>query len=333
MAYFGITATEAGPVAAGGGGIEAGLRHGLGRAREAAPIVVLVHGYKFDAARGDADPHRSLYAFRPLAESGRIRSWPAGLGFSDDGGESGLCIGYAWPSRPPPLRESLIGRCSGFRSVYERAGRYGARLAEVLTLLQRLAPERPVDVLAHSLGARVALAALPHLTEPPGRLVLLGAAEFGERARAFLAGAPRTPEVYNIVQRSNDIYDTLFALFAPRSGRGDRPVGQGLGSPHPGWLDLELDRPDLTQWINAQGIPLAPSPRGPCHWSFYTRAGALAVYEAILRRRPGWDIPSLRALPFLAADTPRPAPRLTSQLPVPNTCPSDFDFGNGLSRA
>ena len=43
-----------------------------------------------------------------------------------------------------------------------------SRLAELVALLQRLAPGRPVDVLAHSLGARVALAALPHLDASAG---------------------------------------------------------------------------------------------------------------------------------------------------------------------
>ena len=72
--------------------------------------------------------------------------------------------------------------------------------------------------------------------------------------------------------------------------------------------------------MNAQGIPLTRSEARLCHWSFYTRGGAFAVYQAILRRRPGWDIASLRAAPFLAAQEPRwsrlvPARRPTSRRP------------------
>ena len=67
MAYFGITATEAGLRAATPG---EDLRTGLARClveAEGRPIVILLHGYKFHPDRPDADPHRSLFALRPRA--------------------------------------------------------------------------------------------------------------------------------------------------------------------------------------------------------------------------------------------------------------------------
>ena len=91
---------------------------------------------------------------------------------------------------------------------------------------------------------------------------------------------------------------------APRRLRGDRALGRGLGEERPGWLDLQLDRPEVTQWVNERGIRLKPPDARLCHWGFYTRSGALAVYQAILRRRPGWDIAALRAVPGLAAQEP-----------------------------
>ena len=105
--------------------------------------------------------------------------------------------------------------------------------------------------------------------------------------------------------RANDPYDFAFETFAPRRHRGERAIGRGLGAARADWLDLQLDRPEVTAWVNERGIRLKPPDARLCHWGFYTRSGALAVYQAILRRRPGWDIAALRAVPGLAAQEPR----------------------------
>lgn len=329
MAYFGITANEAGlQAAAPGEDMEAGLRRRLGGG-QTSPVVILVHGYKFDPARPEADPHRSLYAFRPEADCWKVRSWPAGLGFADDAGETGLCIGFGWPADLPPLHILRSGR-TGFAAVYERAAGYGLRLAELVALVQRLAPGRPVDILAHSLGARLALGALPRMDRRPGRIVLLGAAEFESRTHEALgAMTVAAPEIYNVTCRANDLYDLMFETFAPGRSRGERAIGLGLRHRPPHWLDLQIDRRQVTAWINARGIPLAASGARLCHWDFYTRDGAMAVYQAILRRRPGWDVASLRAVPGLADQQPRwsrllPLPRL----PGPD---DGLELGGGIA--
>lgn len=333
MAYFGVTASEAGlRAAAPGDDLETGLRRRLGQCPKASPIVVLIHGFKFHPDNPDADPHRSLFALRPDRDDWRTRSWPEGLGFRDDQGETGLCIGFAWPASAPMLASLVNTGRTGFAHVYDRAAAYGARLAELVALVQRLAPGRPVDLMAHSLGARVALAALPHLDEAPGRAILLGAAEFDTRALEFLAAsrAPLAPQIYNVTARANDLYDLAFETFAPRRGWGERAVGLGLRAQLPYWLDLQLDRSEVTTWINALGIPLTASNARHCHWSFYTRGGALAVYEAILRRQPGWDIASLRAAPGLAAQEPRWS-RLVPRRPALPAAP--LGIGGDLTRA
>lgn len=333
MAYFGVTASgsEIG-AAAPGEALEAGLRRRLSRCPAGAPVVVLVHGFNFHpGGRADCDPHCTLFAAEPGAALGdpRVRSWPEGLGFLDDQGESGLCVGFAWPASAPFLGSLVTRGRTGFACVYERAGASAAdRLAELVALLQRLAPGRPVDILAHSLGARVALAALGRLETPAGKLILLGAAELGARAAAFMQAAPEPPHVYNVTSRANDLYDLAFETFVPGRGRGERAVGAGLGVEMPTWVDLQLDRAEVTDWINGRGVPLGASSARLCHWDFYMREGALAAYQAILRRQPGWDVASLRAAPRLSVQEPRWS-RLRPRLPaVPG--PS---FGGGLRRA
>jgi hypothetical protein len=333
MAYFGVTASEAGLSAAvPGEALEAGLRRRLHGGSAAAPVVVLVHGFKFHPDEPAADPHRSLFALAPAGGGRRVRSWPEGLGFRDDAGGSGLCVGFAWPASAPMLGSLVSTGRSGFARVYDRAVAYGARLAELLALLQRLAPGRPVDVLAHSLGARVALAALPALDPAPGRVVLLGAAELDARAREFVRAcrAPAPPEIYNVTARANDLYDLAFEAFAPRRARGERALGLGLGAAHPSWLDLQLDRAEVTLCVNGLGIPLTAASARLCHWGFYTRGGALAVYEAILRRRPGWDIASLRAVPCFAAQEPRWSRLLPRRRALPRP---PLGIGGRLTRA
>ena len=305
MAYFGVTATSAGLEATDGGNLAAGLGAALARVPAGQPVVVLVHGWKFHPGMPGADPHRSLFAFRPAADR-RVRSWPAGLGIAEDAGESGLAIGFGWPAAAPHLPSLLRSGRTGFAAVYDRAGAMGAALAALIALVQALAPGRPVDLLAHSLGARVALAALPHLDRAPDRMVLLGAAELAPRAAAFVAGrrSAEAPAIYNVTARTNDLYDLAFECFVPRRRRGERALGAGLAG-RAGWLDIQLDRSAVTAWANAQGIPLRPETARCCHWNFYTRAGAFALYQAILRRRPGWDIATLATAPCLAGQEPR----------------------------
>ena len=96
------------------------------------------------------------------------------------------------------------------------------------------------------------------------------------------------------------------------------------------WLDLQLDRAEVTAWVNGLGIPLTAASARLCHWGFYTRGGALAVYEAILRRRPGWDIASLRAAPCFAEQEPRWS-RLLPRRPAPPRPPRGI--GESLTRA
>ncbi len=332
MAYLGTTATEDGLTPLDDGrDLETALRARLEALPAAAPILILIHGYKFDPTRAVSNPHGSLFSFSADTGNRKVRSWPTGLGFGSSDPETGLCIGFAWPASASHLGSLLRRGRTGFAEVYDRAPAYGARLAELIALIQTIAPGRPVDLLAHSLGARVALAALPCLDTPPDKMILLGAAEFDSRALDFLAAgrSPRAPHVFNVTARANDVYDAMFETFAPRQSWRDRPVGLGLGAQSPCWLDLQIDRADVAAWARQRGIPLTPWDARLCHWSFYTRRGAFDLYQAILRRRPGWDFASLRAAPCFADQEPRWS-RLRPRLRLPA---SAIEIDPDLERA
>ncbi|MBL0900417.1 MAG: alpha/beta hydrolase, partial [Reyranella sp.] len=89
---------------------------------------------------------------------------------------------------------------------------------------------RGVQVIAHSMGARVALAALPQVA--PGqitRLILLAAAETRGRALAALdSPAGRSVEVINVTTRENDLFDACFE-WGIHLGLSTS-IGQGLGA-------------------------------------------------------------------------------------------------------
>lgn len=336
MAYLGITASDDGLSAVGDGpDVVSRLVRALGDVPADAPIVIMIHGYRFHPGIAQVDPHRLLFSHRPDRTGWKIRSWPGGLGFDEHDGRSGLAIGFAWPAREKHLPSLLKRRCTGFAAVYDRAAFYGFRLAELVRMVQRLAHGRSIDVIAHSLGARVALCALRHLETVPERMILLGAAEFDARAREHVqarAGAG-TPQIYNITARANDFYDVMFETFAPRRRWSDRAVGLGPVRDLPQWLDIQIDRQDVTAWINAQGVRLRPSEVRFCHWSFYTRAGAFDLYQAILRRRPGWDIASLRAAPCFVRQEPRWSGFRSGRVDVTGKAPPGPDDLTDLNRA
>ncbi|MGF1445774.1 MAG: hypothetical protein ACFBRM_06180 [Pikeienuella sp.] len=260
-----------------------------------ADVCVLIHGFRYtwrQQIAPEACPHARLYATRPVRPSPRRRpcraAWPAELGFAQAEGRERLAIAFAWEAR--------VGRHGrlGFGVVHQRAERAGAALAGLLTRLAGLRPDLAVDIFAHSLGARVALAAglvAPQL--PFRRLLLLGAAEHVAAADAWLSTVPQA-EAIHLLSRANDLYDAAFAIGAPGE-RGRAPLGRrGLGRRHPRWLDLQIDHPAFRSWTAARDRPLARAPERVSHWHFYADHGAMALYRGWLRDPRAGLVPRLR---------------------------------------
>lgn len=233
------------------------------------PVVVMIHGWRYAPGISRDCPHGSILSLDPPPEDRRAVSWPRHLGLD---GRSGLGIALGWPAKCDPWRAHL------------RAGRTGAALAEIARTVHALSG-RPLQVIAHSMGARVALAALP-LIDPGqiGRLILLAPAETRGRALAALdTPAGRAVEVINVTTRENDLFDAGFEWGIHLGLRTS--IGQGLGRARARWHDLWIDQPQTLAGLAALGHPLADPPRRICHWSPYLRPGTIALYRALIDGR------------------------------------------------
>ncbi len=233
------------------------------------PIVILLHGYKFAPGQGDDCPHRHILALDPQVRHRKAQSWPRGLGLQPQ--DEIRAIAFGWQG---------IGKV---RQAWDNAARAGEGLARLITDLHRIAPHRQVQALAHSMGARVVLSALPLLAHAAlSRAVLLNAASYQSDTRAALnsAGGART-EVINITTRENDIFDLLLECCIPPRLRGDRCLGEGLPGQR-NLVSLQLDDPQCLSALAHLGYPVAPAETRICHWSTYLRPGAFALYRALL---------------------------------------------------
>ncbi|TMV89500.1 alpha/beta fold hydrolase [Thioclava sp. BHET1] len=258
---------------------------------EGAPIVVMIHGYGFSPSDPRRNPHKHIFALEPSYDLHTAVSWPRALGMDSTAPDSGIAVGFGWES---------TGRLS---RIYDEAEIAAQRLARLVARLSAQA-DRPVALIAHSMGCRVALRALRHLhAGRVSRMVLLAAAEFQSRAEEAMASpAGRACEVLNITTRENDIFDLLMEWGVAHGH--ERSVGNGLTRPLRNWVDLQIDAPEVMQALHKIGYPVAPAQKRVCHFSCYLREGLFDLYRAAL------VTPGRLPLPFLAQALPEAqAPR------------------------
>lgn len=300
MPILRVDVTAQGPALNGGGDLDEELSALCGTLAPDAPVIVLVHGYKFAPDHPRADPHRHILSLTPISRCPRALSWPLHLGFGRGHADEGLCIAFGWPAR---------GTIWG---AWRRAEEAGAALA---TLLTRIALHRsgPVDMVAHSLGARVCLSALAGAPAgSAGRILLMAAAEYRSNARAAVqTAAGRGAEVINITTRENDPFDALLELFVRPPEPGDRALGAGLDAAN--WLDVQIDAEPTRNALASLGLRIPPPRRRVCHWSGYLRPGLLKFYALLLRCRDRHTLADLRRI--LPADTDPRWTRLRPALP------------------
>jgi pimeloyl-ACP methyl ester carboxylesterase len=256
-----------------------------------APLVAMIHGFRYSPSDASRDPHRHILGPTPDSRRWGSVSWPRRLGLNSD---KGLGLAWGWEA-------------SGtIWSAHRNAGRSGLGLARAIAHLRHIAPRRPVHVIAHSLGARVACTAIEQLA--PGdidRVILLAAALSVDEARRA-AGSPagRCATFVNVSGSENGIFDVGLRLALPLEGPRLVP---GALEPD-GWIDLRLDNPAVLEDLARLGWRIAQPQKTICHWSGYLRPGVWKLYRDLLTSPDPAALTHLRHAAAQAACSAR-APR------------------------
>ncbi|MFW2542026.1 hypothetical protein ACN2XU_05245 [Primorskyibacter sp. 2E107] len=274
MPLLRISASETGPALHGATApLLPTLRHAL--AADPGPITIMIHGYKYLPGDPVYCPFIGILAGKPRQPGGRVLSWPRHLGLRGQRGE-GLGICFGWAAR------------GTIRQAWHAAESAGGDLAVLLNRLRALTPARPIHIVGHSLGVRVALSALR--SSPPGTvrtLIALAAADFENHAEQALAAAGPALRLLNVTSRENDLFDFLLERSVPAPGPKARMLGFGALR-HPGLVTVQLDDVQTLAALRRLGFPVAPPLRRVCHWSPYLRPGVFPLYRALLHDRLDW---------------------------------------------
>ena len=272
----------------------AGLDGAPPRIPEGAPIVLMVHGYRFSPSHPGHDPFEQILAPVRTKPGRRALPWPRHLGFGRGDPAEGLGIAFAWEAR------------GSFWRAHGEAWRAGACLAEAVDHIREALPGRPVHAVAHSLGARVVLRAMRLLPEGAlGRVVLLSPAEHRGAARAAMASAAGgTAEVVSVRSAENRAFDALLQLLVPWP---EPVVGRGLAG-LPNWLDIDPCDPAVVAAAARHGLPIATRRGRICHHSSYARPGLMRLYRTFLREPDRLPLSALRGEPRRLALASDPEP-------------------------
>ncbi|RJE79953.1 alpha/beta fold hydrolase [Paracoccus sp. JM45] len=246
-------------------GITQSLIHAARRLPKGAPILVMMHGYRYSPSIPAHDPHRHILSPLPVPHT---TSWPVALGFGAENHE-GLAIAFGWEAR------------GTLRAAYGRAEPSGQVLAAALSELAQQAG-RPVGLIGHSLGGRVALQAVQKTDEGSvERVILLNAAEFRDTAEtALMSPAGQRAEVINVTARENDLFDFALERLLARGRR--RALGLGLETRRANWVDLQIDDAATLDALADLGFPTERGARRLSHWTPYLRGGLFDFYRAAL---------------------------------------------------
>ncbi len=246
----------------------AALQAALLRDRHLKSITLMTHGLRFHPGDPEHCPHTHILSFTPRA-CWKAVSWPKHLHL--DRNPAVLGVGFGWPARGP------------LRRVAERAFDAGAALARVIQEIHRLRPDLQVNILAHSLGARVVLCAIGALPEGiVSRIILMSGAEYRSHAVAAMASpGGRGVQVLNMCSGENAPFDALFRLSVRAPNLGERALSAGLAH-LPGWVDLRIDCPRHRSVLRGFGLRTRAPATRICHWSTYLRPGVFGLYRQVL---------------------------------------------------
>ncbi|MFL4471894.1 DUF726 domain-containing protein [Tateyamaria armeniaca] len=272
-----------------------------GAADGAGPVIVLIHGFKYDPADTTCSPHTLIFGTAPHHHKPGNVQWLRHLGFGTGDADEGLAIAFGWRARGNLWRAERSARAAG------------RHLANVITLIRHRAPDRPIHVISHSMGSEVIFEALnalpPHAIQ---RIITLSGATYASRAMsAMQSGAGQTAELFNVTSRENDVFDFMYERLTAPPLRGDRAMGNGVDLPNA--VNIQLDCPRTLAALTRFGGHIAAPCRRMCHWSGYTRPGVLRFYGQALRHPECVRLEDMRqVLPGL------PAPRWSRMFARPS---------------
>lgn len=235
------------------------------------PIIIMVHGFKYDPDTVRFSPHTSIFAHARHPDRAGCVQWLRHLGFGAGHPDEGLAIAFGWRARGNLWRALRSARAAG------------RHLAGVIQDLRTRAPLRPIHVITHSMGSEVIFEALHRLpAQSVDRIITLTGASFASRAHdAMTTPAGSSATLLNITSRENDLFDLIFERLMPAPRRGDRAMGCGLSLPHA--VNIQIDCPRTLSLLRGFGGHIAPPQARVCHWSGYTRPGVMQFYARALR--------------------------------------------------
>lgn len=261
------------------------LRRGLEALTPGAPVILMIHGFRYCPDDPANNPHRLILSDQPVNACWKAVSWPSSLDLAPG---DGLTIGIGWSARRT-IWQAYHGAQTAARNV-----------AGIVAGIRAMAPTRPIHLIGHSLGARVALQCLAHLDAPDvNRMVLISPAEFQSEARAAMATpAGQRAEVFTMLSAQNTAFDLLLRTAMPHKGA---TLGRG-GAISDTWLDVRLDNRATLDALSGLGFEIGADGRKVCHWAGYLRPGIWQFYRAVMTR------PEQTPIAFLSEHiTPRPS--------------------------
>ena len=179
--------------------------------------------------------------------------------------------------------------------AWRSAAKTGGGLVDLIGRIRHVR-KTAIDILCHSLGARVVLSAAPGLPlNSLGRVILLTAAEFQNPAnRALASPAGQTAEFINVMSRENDLYDACVEWLIRPGRPKDRMLGAGIWNQRHNWLDMQVDCPRSRNALREFGHFIAPPQSRICHWSSYLRPGLMEFYRDLIRNPRALPLEALR---------------------------------------
>ena len=281
------------------------LRHA---ARGTGPIIILIHGFKYDPGDARFCPHARIFG-RTRHLDNTHRQWLRPLGFACGQPDEGLAVAFGWRARGNLWRAQRSARAAG------------TALAHAIRTLRGVAPNRPVHAITHSMGSEVIFEALHHLpAHAIQRIVTITGASYASVAQTALSTvAGRSAEMLNVTSRENDLFDLMFERLMTPEVQGDHAIGSGLHLSNT--VNIQLDCARALTVLTRFGGHIDAPQRRVCHWSGYTRAGALHFYARALRQADAVPLDALQdALPRT------PAPRWSRIFALP-TVPHALPIG------